>query len=269
MTRKFRPRSEPTGFNPSAGKKAVKPSAAPAIDVDSVLAMRVKAAYRHARIRFESLKAGEPIDYRVPRRYDGYEARAIDGDPGAIVAPGKPSAWKEIVRFCQARRINPEQYVRAAFQDISFRREAPEPRQLVGEFYANKWDRLKAKIDDKLALALKIQKEAVTAAIVYRQRVLKNEYVHSCLMAFGAGDIPLTPLFRYCMGASMEDEAFADLIEANEAQAVLQFECFRAAYKRVWGDLLPKGFSKMSKTVYPRLLLALGSAEVENHVPDE
>lgn len=272
--KKFRPKTEPTGFKPTAGKKVVK---APdpdegdeiGLDVNRLLAKRVQAAYRHARVRWESLKAGEPVTYTGSKRSRGAEGLCIDGDPAAMVRQPKPSVWARMVRFCEARKINPEQYVRVAFNGLSLRREAPEPEQLMGRVYEDKWKLMLSKLDAKLELSLRIQKEAATSAIVYRQKVLKEDKIRSCLMAFGAGDLPLTPLFRYCMGVSMEDDTFADLIEANEPQAVLQFECFRGAYKRVWGDLLPKGFAKFSRAVYPKLLADLGDGDAVNHISED
>lgn len=257
--KKFKPATEPTGFRPDPGKKVVKVAAVPETTKHTALAVRVRAAYKMALTRRESVKQGEHVEAVVPRSYDGREARTIDGDEGAVVEPAKESAWVRLVRFCEAKDINPEQYVRVSFEGLPLTKQTPTPGNLMSQEYVARWHAAIAKLDERLAISLKVQKEAASSHIVYRTKVLKNDVTKAVLMTLGASNLALSPLFRYCSAVLMNHTAFDTLVENHAANAVLQFECFRDAYKRVWAEILPPGFSKWSRRVYPHLLVELGN----------
>lgn len=263
MKKKFKPVTEPTGFRPDPTKKVVKVEVVPDLTPNTALAMRVRAAYRMALTRRESIKQGEHVDAVVPKAYDGREAQTVDGDARSVVQPAKESAWARLVRFCGAKDINPEQYVRVCFEGLPLTKQTPTPGNLMSDEYVARWKDAIAKLDERLTISLRVQKEAASSHIVYRTKVLKNDQTKAVLMTLGASNLPLSPLFRYCSAVLMNDAAFDTLIENHAANAVLQFECFRDVYKRVWGEILPKGFSKWSRRVYPHLLVELGNRITE------
>lgn len=261
MKKKFRPETEPTGFRPDPGKKVVKVESVPEITKHTALALRVRAAYRMALTRRESVKQGEHVEAVVPKSYDGREAKTVDGIDGAVVEPAKESAWTRLVKFCAAKDINPEQYVRVSFEGLPLTKQTPTPGNLMGDEYVARWKAAVAKLDERLAILLRVQKAAASSHIAYREKVLKNDQTKAVLMTLGAGNLPLSPLFRYCSAVLMKDAAFDTLIENHAANAVLQFECFRDAYERVWAEILPEGFSKWSERVYPHVLVELGNRD--------
>ena len=255
--KKFKPKTQPTGFGPPKGKIVKKPA-----DTDekkwetftSSLAYRVKVAYTQERSRWESLKSGETVEYRPPKRWEGLQPQLIDDE--VVVEAGKGSTWQQVVDWCQKRDINPIQYVRIVFTDLPMKEKAPEPNQLWGPQYERKWKKLYPKMEERLKLALEVQRN--TARDEYLTRVNLYEDTPDEAALYVATSIDLSPLFRYCFAVSIGSKKMLRVARKYLAEAVLQFECYRDLYKKAWAGSLPKGFSKLSKELYPSVLAEMG-----------
>lgn len=254
-----RPRTKPTGFVPSPGKKVIAPEKAmPADEQLDAKALLVKITYAQQRRAWETMRFGEVSEYTPGRSHDETGPMTMADDESVVVKKAKASAWRALVTWCEERHISPDVYVRCCFRGLPLKGEAPAPRHLTSDKYLAKWVREAGDIENRLTESLETQKRDAVSRITYNQRVLGNDAITSYLMAFAACDLPLTPLFRYCMAVSIKNKRLNGVIDTFVARAVLQFECYRDAYKRTWKEILPKGFSAMSRRVYPFLLAKLG-----------
>lgn len=252
--KKFKPKTKPTGFEPSDRVRKKPPD--PKDQFNTSMALRVKVAYAQERSRWESLKAGETVEYRPPKKYDGFAPVTIDDE--AEVQPGKASKWQHIADWCAARDINPLEFIRVCFADLPMRELAPEPGQLCGPTYERKWQKLYPKIEERLRLALEVQRNAARDEYLTRVGLYKDSEDAAALYVATTSSIDLSPLFRYCFATSIGTKKMLRVAQKYVAEAILQFECYRKLYKKAWADALPDGFSKMSKELYPVVLAKLG-----------
>ncbi len=249
-----RPKTTPTGF-PKDRSKVVKVVVPTEAVIDRVKTWRVKTCYTVERQRWERLKTGDKVKYVPPRKYDGVKAITIEGTE---VEPSKASVWWKIIVWCQARYIPPEEYVRVCFHGMPNGDCAPEPAQLLGPKYEAKWKKLWSKKEEMLRVSLQWQKDTAKTRIVVRQKLYKQEPEASFKHVLTDGNVDLSPLFRYCLAKSIGGPVMRKVAQTFKAEAILQFECYRKLYKKVWAAELPKGFSAMSKRVYPLVLAKLG-----------
>jgi hypothetical protein len=261
MTEKKRPKTQPTGYNPTPGKKVVKVEQADEVAVsafDMKMAL-VRICYTQERRRWETLKAGKLTTFNPSGKYNGTEAtKTKDGDEHPEGKPARNSVWGTLVTWCESRDINPEEYIRACFFNMPMQHLAPEPHLLMGPKYINKWAEFVETLDERLLIALDGQKTLAKARIDFNHYVLGEPYIDACLAALGAGDLQLSSLFRYCAAKNMKHAAFNHIASVYRAEAILQLECYHDAYVRVWGKTLPKGFAKAAKLLYPKILLEMG-----------
>lgn len=249
------PKTRPTGHPPS-GARRPPPSARP-VSEQTVKAWRVKVVYMQERGRWETLKAGELVEYRPPRKYDGRAAVTIDGEHEEEKA--KSSVWQKLVDWCKKKKIGPESYIRYAFQSVPLTyTSAPEPDQLMGDKYLKRWKKGKEKRRNDVRLQLEIQRETARRHITVRQMVYEQpaEKAQIAVIA-GGGDLGLSPLFCYCLATSIGTKKMRRIAQRLKAEAVLQFESSRKLYKELWAEFLPEGFARESRELYPYLLAKL------------
>lgn len=267
MKKKFKPKTTPTGFQPAdKSKVGKKPVTGPR--VSTVKAWLVKVTYIQERSRWESFKQGETVTYRPPRSYDG--KKAVTYDDELEVESAKNSVWQKIVEWCEKRKIQPEEYVRSAFTDLPvYRQTAPEPNQIMGAKYESKWKEVSVKMEERLAASLAAEKALALRHVVVNQSLYGDtaEFAQHCVLT--DGNIDLSPLFRYCLAISIGGKLMRKIARKFQAEAVLQFECYRRQYKKTWADVLPEGFSAMSKRLYPAVLAKLGHGMKPDDPADE
>ena len=257
MKNKFRPKTTPTGFNPTNKSKVVKIPTVTGPPAHAVRAWLVKVAYVQERSRWESFKDGATVTYRPPRSYDGKKPVTIDGE--VEMAPGKDSVWQRIVDWCDNRGIPPEQYIRAVFSDLPIDRKcAPDPPQILGPVYEDKWKKVSAKVPDRLAAALASEKALARTHLIVNQSLHGDTAEFAQRLVLADGNLDLSPLFRYCLAMSIGTKVMRKLARKFQAEAVLQFECYPQHYEKVWAKMLPDGFSAMAKRLYPAVLAKLG-----------
>lgn len=254
--KKFGPKTRPTG-KPPAG--AVRGPASPEVPAETVRSWRVKVVYTQERGRWESVHAGHPIRYKPPAVYDGRAAVRVDDSEAADIEKARSSVWTRIVAWCDARNIPPEAYVRQCFANIPLKLEnPPEPAQLLGEKYLAVWKKTRGKRREIITQALVTQKQTAARHMTIQQSVYGEtaEFAQLYVLYEGAS-LALSPLFRYCLAVGIGGKDMRRLARRLEAEAILQFETSRVLYKNCWADVLPKGFAKLSATVYPYLLAKL------------
>lgn len=251
--KRFRPKTQPTGF-PAGGSSAARPPAPAAADAG--LARLVKVAYVLERRRWEALKTGTAVPYVPPAAYDGTEDETVDGE--LVVTRGRPSAWQQIVDWCQARDYPPQEYVRAAFTDLPLRQTAPEPRQLLGPVYARKWAAVAATLEQRLTEDLLRQAEAARTAILVNCDLYGYAPARAHRIVLTDSFNELSPLFRYCTAVSLDTPQMRKVSQTFAAEAVLQFKTFPRQYAKTWGDFLPRGFAAFADEAYPKVLARIG-----------
>lgn len=233
-----------------------RPNRLIADDDDQEISPRGKAirwAYIMERSRWESFMAGERITYRVPNLYDGKPVSKQEGEHTIRVC--KPNIWDKLAGWFFEMMINPEAYISFQFDMLSLEdRHPPEPQQLTSDRYLRLWERDKEKLSERIRVRLLCEKQ-------------EAENMAGRLKAGGATDevawaytlnnsgLELSPLFRYCLASMLYGRAFRRIASRNEAGAIAQFERYRRFYKEHWKTLLPQGFSKRSKELYPNLLI--------------
>jgi hypothetical protein len=206
------------------------------------------------RGRWETLRAGKVVVYRPPKSYDGQQAVTIEDELEVVKA--KPSVWVRIVEWCEARKLNPEQYIRQCFKLQGMqKRNAPEPGQLLGDTYYNKWKETRGSRAAEIKLDLAQERGIAIRHLNLRKHCYQDSDEAAQLEVIVDGDdLGLSPLFRYCLAVSTSSKNAKKLARRLIAEAVLQFECERRLYKLHWAEVLPKGFSKLSARLYPCLL---------------
>lgn len=252
-----RPKTKPTGFVPPGARRSPPPEefAAAEPNPDDVRVWRLKVAYRQERSRWETLKQGKTVTYKPAKLFDGRGALAVDGDKTAVVESAKDSVWRKILQWCDAMEVNPEEYVRICFQNLPLDiTHPPEPSHLPSRKFADKWEDLYADMEDRIKNTFELEKKTAITKITVAQKVHGDSPEESQVRTLTSSVVPLGPLFRYCLATSIGTPRMRKVADVFHAEAILQFECFRTFYRRVYGEWLPQGFSKESRELYPRLL---------------
>lgn len=257
--KRFVPKTKPTGRVPGDAAPAEGPGKAEAGQetVQSVKAWRTKVAYMQERGRWETMKAGKVVQYQPPGSYDG--RGAVTDEDNNVIEKAREPIWDKLVAWCEKRDIPPEEYVRQCFKLLKMSRSnAPEPKQLMGDVYLDKWEETKDKREDEVKLELRIQKEIALRHLTVHMKVYErsSEVAQITVIAEGA-TLGLSPLFRYCLAVAGDTKDIRRMAKRLLAEAVLQFESSRKLYKRHWKEVLPEGFSQQSKELYPYLLQKL------------
>lgn len=255
-----RPKTRPTGF-PIDPAKVVKVTPPPAVEVDRILAWRVKACYTQERGRWESFRSGATVAYRPPKAYDGRRPVTVDGE--LEVVPARASVWQALVDWCQRQEINPEEYVRISFAALPMTTSAPEPDQLKSAKYRNKWAELSGNIEEILRQKLASEKTTAAQNFVLRRRVYRETHAFALWCVLTDASLELSPLFRYCVAVDTNTAKTREIAQTFFAEAVIQFECYRAAYQTAWAAVLPKEFATQAKRAYPFVLSRLGFGSAE------
>lgn len=255
MTKKFTPKTKPTGAVPTNAKRV---PAKEDVNIQTVKAWRVKVVYMQERGRWQTLKIGELSRYRPPKRYDGVPDTTYE-DGGPVLSKGRPSVWQSIVDWCEERNINPELYVRQCFATVPFGFNfAPEPGQLLGDKYYQRWVAGKEDRVEEIATSLEIQKDIARRHLTVRQSAYGEPKWHAQIAVLSDGPaLGLSPLFCYSLAISIDTAKLRRLARRLKTEAILQFETNRVCYKKLWKDFIPEGFSKESKKLYPQLLAQL------------
>ncbi len=257
MKKDFKPKTKPTGFEPS--DRVVKPPVERAAkQMVTNAALRVKVVYVQERSRWESLRSGETVYYTPAKKYEGVLQSVMADDHSVVVEAGRGSTWQALVDWCEKRGFRPEEYVRLSFEAVPMQDVAPQPDQLMGPKYQKKFEKLYPLLEEKLGVALANQKRVARTALIVRQTVYGEEPDFAQLVVATDSHLDLSPLFRYCFAFSIGTKKMLRVARKFQAEAVLQFECYRRAYKKSWADSLPAGFARMSRELYPFVLAKLG-----------
>ena len=261
-----RPKTRPTGAPPSAAKRSKTPpvgedtdnSEVP--DVTSEEGKVLRQVYTLARMRWESMKSGRQTKYIPSSAYNGRGEIKLEG--ALRVERKRPSEWNKLAKWCEAEDIDGSEYIRYVFSALPHDLSPPEPRQLRSHKYADEWEKVKDKQIDQMRLELNMQQELASGELIVRQKVYEESYLFAARMTIGSGHLALSPLFRYCLARQLADQLqskkLLKMAGRLEAKAVWQFEQHRSLYKKVWKDILPKGFSARSREFYPELLAIMG-----------
>lgn len=201
-------------------------------------AQRVREAYIRCRSAFESARAGRPVSYNVPARYDGRHAALIDGEQP--VGRGSKEVWTSLAEFVRQQGADFEPYVYAQFEGLGPADRPPEPPQLKSQRALDRWNLVRPSTSDSLRLSLTLQTQAAVGSLT---RLVRRglEELDAWLGVLNDPVTDLTPLFRYSMAVSLtqRDRRFSKLARYYLPQAQLQYRRNPQAYCEVWQDFLP------------------------------
>lgn len=249
----------PTG--PPAGKVTRAPGTSPFEDKDDAVpvpqgaALLVKQCYEWERKRWESRKEGRLLSYEAPAAYAGTAPKRIEN---VIVQNGLKSEWDATVAWCKRNGIEePEAFIRVAFDHTPIdRKAAPHPKDFRSEKYLLIWKKYYPKLLENMTTKLEIEKRAGSAAIA-SHLVVGTPREDSYAIVLMNRHVAMSPLMRYCLARSIGGVRFRRIATRFEPEAILQFMRYRTQYKKVWKDVLPKGFAGRAKRIYPNLIKAL------------
>jgi hypothetical protein len=223
--------------------------------------LRVKLAYVAERSNWESARRGQVVCYRPPRSYDGLPARTVDGEEGdgkAVVVPATRNEWQRLFNWLEEHRVPVEPYLALQFDLLGPEvRYPPEPWQLRGDKYLDRWRKYEPRIHQRVALELAAQKRIADNA--YRLAEADGETPVECwATVLATSHLELSPLFRYCLASrlavEMAGERFRQVALRWEGLAVVQFERYRRYYLRHWKSFLPKGFAARARQAFAGLI---------------
>lgn len=244
-----RPNSRPTG-RPPGGARRREPDEKEVLK--DGLAAAVKLVYVRARSRWMSRTADAPVEYRPPRSYEGRAAVSIDG--AAEVQKASPSEWASLAEWLTRHRLPPVGYITLAFELLPHDVFAPEPRQLKSDKYLKLWADNAPLVENRLRVQLARERREAEAQLTLQESGYGRTRDQAVRYVMAAGDMALSPLFRYCLAVVIDSEVSRKCAERWEARAVLQFEQHRAEYLATWDAVLPEGFAERSRKIYPHLL---------------
>lgn len=216
-------------------------------------ALLVKQCYEWERSRWESRREGRVLTYEAPADFSGAAAKKVEGK--LTVQNAKKSEWKLTIAWCEQHGIHePEAFIRMAFDHTpSDRRTAPEPRDLRSDKYLLIWQKYYPKLLENMTTKLEIEKRAATAAIASHQ-IVGTSRDNSYAIVLMNRHVAISPLMRYCLAISIGGMRFRRIAARFEPEAILQFMRYRTQYKKVWKDVLPKGFVARAERIYPHLI---------------
>jgi hypothetical protein len=229
------------------------------------LGQQVRAAYVRERSAVASAKAKVPVQYVVPRRWDGKAGSFIDGEIAEGCKPVGP-IWPKISRELLRRRIVPEQYVRWAFK-AKMLREPPEPNHLLSSKFL---DAFVASLDPARDRTLCEEDFAS-----YRERASVDVAVHKAsgsserdayLRVATNRNNGLPPLFRYCLAVMARHDGLANKFFPS---AAVEYMRARTDYDAVWGRYLPAGFDERAATYYSEVVLGEVPDDAETRPDDQ
>jgi len=220
-------------------------------------AKAVRAAYKSERTRWESFKAGEPVDYSVPRRYNGTPPLKVDGE--LEIEKGAVNVWQRLANFFLEEEIDAASYITVLFDGLMGKlkkvdKRAPEPPQLLAKEYQEIWHQNKDAVIERIRVSLLIEKnraEQRFSSLRFGGRAAKDAWAS----VLTDSSMELSPLFRYCIASRIGGNRFGRIAAHYESRAVMQFERYRPFYRKQWKALLPKGFAKRSRVLYPQLVM--------------
>lgn len=215
------------------------------------LAAAVKAAYVRERTVLQTLSAGTESRYRPPKRYDGLPE--VTDDDGNVIEKAVPSAWYKLARFFRDNQLEPDEFVRAVFSDRAFDTRPPEPSQLRSARAWASWEAYLASNRACLQAEFVTQKAIARGKVSYHQTYSGLDYEGSHIYVVLDPDLALSPLFRYCLAATLGGVRLERAAKRFEAAACLQYSRYPKVYREVWGEFIPKGFAGLSRLVCSRL----------------
>lgn len=207
----------------------------------------VRTSYIYERTRHENARLGMTGLYKVPLHYDGRSAK-YRGEK--LVEAGVKSAWQRIADLCRDEKIDPQLYITTIFADMAIGEKFPNPDYFYGPKALDRWRALCRGQERTVELALRIETEIAAARMGYYQAMgFKKRRAYRTTLVDDT--LNLSPLFRYCVAASLD---YDDIAEHFYAAAVMQYMQFAGYYDQYWHKFLPKGFVRSAEADFEKLI---------------
>ncbi len=196
------------------------------------------AEYRDFELRTTGLATGWGRRHMV--HWDGGNT-----PDGKVCKP----VWPKIAKHVTENDLEPDLLVRALF----YRKTdyPPTPNQAHGPYaleqyrlYTSPGTTLEIKSD--LIHGFDSQKQRALSEVASKTTYFKLDETTAWKVTVGDTDVPLTPLFRYCVACN---QGWDDIGTKFEAQAKKQYRRFAAVYNEVWGAWIPETLKKEAPCV--------------------
>lgn len=212
-----------------------------------------KRAYIAERRIFETQISRCESHYRPNASLDGVTETTDEFAEGSRTSAR--NTWEDCAIRLLQLRIDPEDYVHKVFAELAGAAVAsPTPRQLIGDNYLMMYREADESAVSRLQCAYKTQVAIATQNIELRVHQLEITINRATASVVQDLTLALSPLFRYCLSASMPGNKFQKLAETFVAEAAIQYVRYSAAYDEVWGDRIPVAFKRRAKRIYERYL---------------
>ncbi len=147
------------------------------------------------------------------------------------------SVWVKLARFVVANGLNPDLYIRAQFRGRIA--SPPEPTQLMSSGALSVYHQTTANriaLCSARFLAQKTRYFLEVQALGAGRQVVRCSDDQINLSVLGNLSLPLSALFRYCLGVRGEREI---IIHRFRNEATIQYIGDQEAYDQVWGTWIP------------------------------
>lgn len=207
-------------------------------------------------------KASNGIERVLARCYQ-YERDALvqrlDPDASYTLAPHWRGhvVWARLARLAGASEIDPVRYVRWCLELVRVYPGAPpEPNQLLGRDAMRAYQDHLPKVRAAIELKFRIEADSANTRFGYQHFVLKDDLQNAQLAALGAGDIRLSPLFRFVFARMIGTPRALEIAEIYEQDALLLFSKNPEHYGAVYGASghLPTDFAEKARWYYDALI---------------
>lgn len=215
------------------------------------LAQTVRAAYGLTRSLYETAKAGSPVVYKIPKRYDGKPP--TETDDGVCIDRGYPPVWSNLAKRFFELAVDPEAYISVQFDGRDISHRPPEPNQLFSNQCLQRWEKAKHTKAAEIKTLLDVNRQTFEQSVKYleQQGVDKLAAVIKTLTSF---DLSLSYLFRYCYAYRAYKATtllpFKEIAKAFKHKAAVQFHFFKNEYLKHWAELLPDAFVENAPELY-------------------
>ena len=212
----------------------------------------VRLFYAYERSSWESHRAGQPVRYVFPKAYEGREAVTVDNE--LVLSKATRSTWMDLTSWLEEHELPHLSYIALTFdQCLITENRAPEPGQLASVKYLHRWRTCSPLLDGRIQRALQFQHDAAQRQFIYYRSIgLKPRQCWATLLL--DENLELSPLFRYCIAATLGGKSLGAVAEYYHADAIMQFERYRENYLMRWQCILPADFVATSGAVYRDLL---------------
>jgi len=187
---------------------------------------------------------GTPANYQPSAKWEG--------SPAGIGPEGnkaRESTWLKVARWLIAQGFDPDVYIRRQFdryQGI----EPPLPNQLLSSRCQSNYHRDGDEAETEIRIEFCFEKTRFELEVAQRVELAGLDRETAVAQVLLDIDLPLSPLFRYCVGRKVGGEKFNEIADMFKSDAMIDYMRHREEHEAVWGDWIPRDFAREAPAAY-------------------